>query len=217
MEQEFREVWQGLTSPSTTSSARPSRGTARPSSGWSSVSDARRHLRRLLRGLLLRRLRGVHAGEGPRRRQLPHPPDEARVDPREELLLPALEVPAAAAATLRGAPRVPPAGDPAERDPAALESGLARHLRQPRGAGVGHPAPVRPGQRRLRLVRRADQLPGGGRLRHRRGTVREVVARRPAHRRQGHHAVPLRHLARDADERRAPRCRSRCSGTAGCT
>ena len=34
--------------------------------------------------------------------------------------------------------------------------------------------------------------------------------------RQGHHAVSLRRLAGDADERRACRCPGRSSGTAGC-
>ena len=51
-------------------------------------------------------LRGVQAGEGPRQRQLSAAPDaEAGVDPREELLLPAVEVSAAAARSLRGASR----------------------------------------------------------------------------------------------------------------
>jgi hypothetical protein len=55
---------------------------------------------------LLRRLRGVQAGEGPRRRAVPDSQDEAGVDPREELVLPIVEVPAAAARSLRRAPVV---------------------------------------------------------------------------------------------------------------
>ena len=46
---------------------------------------------------------------------------------------------------------------------------------------------------------------------------REVVARRSARHRQGHHPVPRGDLAGDADERRRCRCRGRSSGTAGCT
>ena len=54
----------------------------------------RRHLRGRVRGLVLRRLRGVQAGEGARRRPVPAAPaTEAGVDQREELLLPAVEVP----------------------------------------------------------------------------------------------------------------------------
>ena len=48
------------------------------------------------------------------------------------------------------------------------------------------------------------------------GAVREVVAGGPARDRQGHHAVPRRHLAGHADERRACRCRGRSSATAWC-
>ena len=70
----------------------------------------RRHLRRRLRRLVLRRLRGVQAGEGSRRRQVSAAPDDhAAVDQGEELLLPALQVPAAAARSLRRAPGVPAA------------------------------------------------------------------------------------------------------------
>ena len=42
-----------------------------------------------------------------------------------------------------------------------------------------------------------------------------VVAGQPALRRQGHHPLPLRDLAGDADEREAAAARSRCSATAG--
>ena len=89
-----------------------------------------------------------------------------------------------------------------------------RHLGQPRGAVVGHSAAVRSRQRRLRLVRRADQLRVGGRPRRRPGAVREVVAGGSARHRQGHHAVPRGDLAGDADGRRSCRCRGRSSATA---
>ena len=53
----------------------------------------RRHLRGRVRGLVLRLVRGVQAGEGPRRRAVSDPPDEAGLDQGEELLLPAVGVP----------------------------------------------------------------------------------------------------------------------------
>ena len=69
------------------------------------------------------------------------------------------------------------------------------------GEDVGHPRPVRPGVHDLRLVRRPAELHHRHRLRRRRGDVPQVLAgRRPLHR-QGHHAVPLRPLAGDADVR----------------
>ncbi len=175
----------------------------------------RRHLRRRLRGLVLRQLRGVQAGEGSRQRQLSAAPDaEAGVDQRKELLLPAVEVPAAAARSLRRASRVPAAGCPPQRDPQPDRGRADRHLGQPRRAVVGHSAAVRSRQRRLRLVRRADQLRVGGRPRRRSGAVRELVAGGPARHRQGHHAVPRGDLAGDADGARSCRCRGRSSATA---
>ncbi len=105
-------------------------------------------------------------------------------------------------AHFRAHPGVPGARRPAQRDPPPARSRARGHFGQPRGSALGHSAAVRARQRRLRLVRRADQLRGGGRVRHRRGALREVVAGRPAHRRQGHHAVPHRGVAGDADERR---------------
>ena len=59
---------------------------------------------------------------------------------------------------LRRASRVHPAGHPPQRDPAAARRRPRGHLDQPRRAVVGHPAAVRSVERRLRLVRRADQL-----------------------------------------------------------
>ncbi len=76
---------------------RPPRHFAGGPGDGAGLSRQRRHLRRRLRGLVLRRLRGVQAGEGPGRRAVPDPQDQARVDQGEELVLPAVEVPAAAA------------------------------------------------------------------------------------------------------------------------
>ena len=67
----------------------------------------RRHLRGRLRGLVLRRLRGVQdRGGADRRTGSARPPDEAGVDRGEELLLPALRVPGQAARALRRAARL---------------------------------------------------------------------------------------------------------------
>ena len=108
------------------------------------VLRRRRHLRGRLRRLVLRLVRGVQAGEGSRRRQVSAAPDaHAGVDPREELLLPALQVPRPAAEALRGASGVPGAGDPPQRDPAAARRRPRGHLDEPGRAVVGHAAAVR--------------------------------------------------------------------------
>ncbi len=93
-------------------------------------------------GLVLRLVRGVQAGKGPGRRQLPDPPDHAGLDPGEELLLPAVEVSAAAARALSRASRVHPARDPPQRDPAAGRKRARRHLHLAGRAELGHPAAV---------------------------------------------------------------------------
>ena len=64
-------------------------------------------------------------------------------------------------------PGLPRARDPAQRDPERHPGRPRGHLHQPRRAGLGHPAAVRPGERGVRLVRRADQLHLGDRLRRR--------------------------------------------------
>ncbi len=130
-----------------------------------------------------------------------HPQDPARLDQRAQLLLPPLRVPRPPPSALRRPSRLRRARVATQRDAAAARVGPRRHLGQPRRTGVGHPAPVRPGQRRLCVVRRAHQLRGGGRLRLGRHEVRALVAGRLASGRQGHHPVPLCRLAGDADER----------------
>ena len=144
------------------------------------------------------------------------PQDQAAVDQGEELVLPPVEVSAAAPEALRRQPVVHRAGDSPQRDPAAGRRRPRRHLDEPRRAVVGHSGAVRSDERGLRVVRRADQLRGGRRLRLGRRAVQAVVAGQPARRRQGHHAFPLRDLAGDADERAVCRCRRRSSATAGC-
>ncbi len=71
--------------------------------------------------------------------------------------------------SLRGPSGVPPARDPPQRDPAAARERARGHLGQPGRAVLGHSAAVRSVERRVRLVRRADQLRVGGRPRRRPG------------------------------------------------
>ena len=84
-----------------------------------------------------------------------------------------------------------------------IEGGLEDISVSRAGQSWGIPMPDDPASVDLRLVRRADQLLVGGRLRHGSGAVEHVVAGRPARDRQGHHAVPRGDLAGDADERRS--------------
>ena len=103
MEGVFREVWQRLDVSfddfiRTSDKQAPLSGRAEDGAG---LPRQRRHLRRRVRRLLLRRLRGLQAGEGPRRRQLSDPQHQAAVDQGEELVLPPVEVSAAAAEALR--------------------------------------------------------------------------------------------------------------------
>ena len=115
----------------------------------------RRHLRGRLRGLVLRRLRGVQAGEGSRRRAVSAPPDEARVDQGEELLLPAVEVPRPAARSTT--PRI---RSSSSRSRAATRScGCSKAgSRTSRSA-----APGRRGAFRCRSIRRASSTSGSTR------------------------------------------------------
>ncbi len=171
MAQEFRAVWARLdvsfddfirtTEPrhkqavQTTGAAVPRRG---------------RHLRGRVRGLVLRLVRGVQAGEGPHSDGLCPIHQASKPDwikeknyffrlskYRDQLL-----------AHYDRASRIRRARVAAQRDAAAARRRPRRHLGQPRGPVVGHSAAVRPDERRLRLVRRAHQLRGGRGLRHRR-------------------------------------------------
>ena len=106
MEQEFREVW---------ARARPvvrrlhPDHAAAPQGGRRDDRQPHRGGRRpvpgRLRGLVLRRLRGLQAGEGPRRRALPDPPHEAGLDQGAEPLLQAVGVSRSPAGALRRASR----------------------------------------------------------------------------------------------------------------
>ena len=118
---------------------------------------------------------------------------------------------------LRRASRVHPAREPAQRDRQPRRDRAQGRHHHPHGVHLGHPGPVRPRADDLRLVRRPAELHHGDRLRHRRGAVPPLLAgRRPLHR-QGHHPLPLRPLAGDADVGRASSCPARSSGTASST
>ena len=203
METAFRDVWQRLDiSFDDFIRTTEERHRARRDGARLAPDRVGRRLRGVLRRVVLRLVRGVQAGEGPGRRRLPGAPAPAAVDPREEPFLPLVEVSGAPARALRGAPGGARAGDPPQRDPAAARGRPRGHLHEPDRSVVGHTGPVRSRQRGLRLDGRADQLRLGRRLRRRRRPVRHLVAGRPARDRQGHHPLPLRRLARDADERR---------------
>ena len=204
----------GSTSRSTTSSARPSRATkpASPSSSSASTtpatstrastragtaSAARRSSRKRISSTASVPLHLTHSRSGSARRTTSS--GCRSTSSRSSITSPP--------------PRVPAARGAAQRDPAAARGRSRRHLGQPRRAVVGHSAAVRSLERRLRLVRRADQLRVGRRPGQRSRAVREVVAGRSARHRQGHHPVSYGDLAGDADEREAARCRGRSSAT----
>ncbi len=104
---------------------------------------------------------------------------------------------------VRGAARVHRPRDPAQRDRQLRRRrtqgsvDLAHHVR------LGRSGPRRSRARDVRVGRRAHQLPHRCRVpRHRIRVLPALLARRPAHHRQGHHAVPHRVLARVPDVRR---------------
>ena len=119
----------------------------------------RRHLPGRLRRPLLRRLRGVQDRGGARRRQVPRPRHRARVDRGAQLVLPPLRLPGPAARALRRAARLRAAGLPLQRGAQLHRGRAARLLDQPRDADLGGADPVGSGAGRLRLGRRAHQLP----------------------------------------------------------
>ena len=67
---------------------------------WRRVADERRHLQGRLRGLVLHRRRDLRPRDAARRRQVPDVRQQGRAAEGGELLLPAVEVPAAAARLL---------------------------------------------------------------------------------------------------------------------
>ena len=118
------------------------------------------------------------------------------MDRGEELLLPTLGLPGQAPRAVRRAQRLRAARLPLQRGAQLHRRRAAGLQHQPGGPAVGCADPVGSGSGRLRLGRRSRQLPERALLRAR-GRSRGVLAgRAPA--REGHPAVPLRVLARDA-------------------
>ena len=191
----------GSTSRSTISSAPPSRGTRRASPSWSRrIYDAGDIYEGVYEGLVLRQLRGVQAGEGSRQRQLSAAPDaQARMDPGEELLLPAVEVPAAAARSLRRAPGFLQPEIRRNEILRLIESGLEDISVSRAGQSWGIPLPFDPSSVVYVWFDALINYASAVGLGTDRGDVRAVVAGGSARHRQGHHALPRRDLAGDAD------------------
>ena len=164
----------------------------------------RPRLRRHLRGLVLPALRRLQDRLRARGRQpLPDPQDRARDREGGQLVLPAVDLPGAARAPLRRAPRFRGPAQPLQRGALVHQERPARRLAQPRPAQVGRAGPVGRVAGDLRLDRRAAQLLHGAVLRARgRGPDRALLAGGRPPDRQGHPQVPRRDLARDADGRR---------------
>ncbi len=181
MEQAFREVWAKLSISFDdfirTTEPRHRAAVQRMAQACYDAGDI---YEGALRRLVLRLVRGVQAGEGPGRRQVPDPPRRTPDWIREKNYFfrlskyqqPLLDHYAAH-------PGVHPAGDPAQRDPAAGRRRARGHLdlAAPARAGASRCRSTRR-QRRLRLVRRADQLRRGRRLRHRRRRCSRTGGRR---------------------------------------
>ncbi len=136
---------------------------------------------------------------GARRRQVSRPRHRARVDRGAQLVLPPLRVPGEASGDLRRAAGLRPARLPRERSTQLHRGRPPGLFHQPRGPALGHPDPVGSGAGRLRLGRRARQLPERAQLRASgRGPAGTVLAARSAHPGQGHPSLPLCLLARAA-------------------
>ncbi len=141
---------------------------------WKPDERVRRHLPRLVQGLVLGARRALlHRGRNDRRRR--RGPDRHRdrgagdVDRGADLLLPAVGLRRQAAGALRGAPGVHRARRAAQRGGQLRLRRAARLVDLPHDVRLGR-AGARPSRpRHVRVGRRADQLPDRRRLsRHRR-------------------------------------------------
>ncbi len=131
-----------------------------------------------------------------------HPLEAAGAAAGEELLLPDERLRRPAAGALRGAPGLRAAGVGTQRGRVVRAPRAQRPLHLAVELRLGHQGAVGRVARRVRVVRRAAQLRDSGRLRAGRGELRAPLAG-DAPGRQGHPALPRRHLARHADGRRA--------------
>ena len=123
----------------------------------------RLHRARAVHRALLRVVRGLlHRGPA-RGRQVPGPRPPGGRDAGGQLLLPAERVRAAAARVLREPSRLRPPDLEAQRGARLHPGRPQRRLHHPYVVPLGRAGPVGRRARLLRLVRRADQLPHGGR------------------------------------------------------
>ena len=112
---------------------------------WRRVAGKRRHLQRRVRGLVLHRRRDLRSRDAAGGRQVSDLRHQGRTPEGRELLLPAVEVSAAAARLLSRPSGLPPAGVPVER---------GADLRRGRAAGLEHqPHVVSRGAFRSRAIR----------------------------------------------------------------
>ena len=164
----------------------------------------RRPLRAGVLGSLLRRLRGVRRACRARRRALPRARPRARPGQRAELVLPALATSRAAALPARERRAARSSRSRRRNEVLSLVRGGLEDFSvsrpRERAHGWGIPVPDDPSSGRLRLVRRARQLPHVARVRRRRSTLSHLVGRSRRARardRQGDRPLPRRLLARD--------------------
>ena len=102
-----------------------------------------------LRGLVLRRLRGVQDREGPWTTAASAPNHQTpplRAVEEQCYFFRLSRVPGPAAGALRGEPRLHPAGEPPQRDRQPRQAGPARRQHHAQRVSLGHPRPVRPEQ-----------------------------------------------------------------------
>ena len=165
-----------------------------------------RLLREGVRGLVLRRLRVVQAGRRDRRRQVRAASHaHARVGRGAQLVLPAESRTRISCAQRSSSIRNSLQPESRRNEMLALLDQRLEDVSASRvAAGVGSSLPQAAQHRRdaddVRLVRRAAELPHRDGISRRR--VERSLAGAAARRRQGHHALPLDHLARDAGGRR---------------
>ena len=158
-----------------------------------------RHRTRHLSRSLLRPVRGVLHGGRSRRRQLPDPQEAGGTSGRGELLLPSQSLRGSTSEVVRRPSRCDRSRLSHERGHRVHQTRTARFEHQSHQLLLGHPIAVGRQTRHLRVVRRLGQLHHRCRLRNRRRSIRSTLAGRLPHDRQGHHSLPLRVLAGDAD------------------
>ena len=132
-----------------------------------------------------------------------------RAAQRGELLLPPLAVHRAAPRALPEASRVHHPREPPQRDDGLRRGRPQGSQRQPHLVQVGHPRARRSRARDVRVVRRAHELPDGGRLSRRPGQARPLLAGRRAPDGQGDRPAAHRLLAGVPDGRGSARAEAR--------